>query len=150
VHLLPPARLLLVLPADAGAAEAYDAFRAAAIKAFTQPPNAAPDRSGASFCPHLLPAALPGPAVEGQREPALRGLIRFTEDWTPVLLSFAPTEPSPGETSHRARLLHLRTQLDDLLTALPPTPGHETDQTDRPTQERRDDGARQERPRMRE
>ncbi|MFF7755509.1 hypothetical protein ACFZCP_41275 [Streptomyces sp. NPDC007971] len=150
VRLLPPARLLLVLPADTGAAEAYDAFRAAAIKAFTPPSKAAPDRSGAGFCPHLLPAALPGPAAEGHREPALRGLIRFTEDWTPVLLSFAPTEPPPGETSQRARLLHLRTQLDNLLTALPPAPCHETDQADRLTQERRDDGERQERPQIHE
>ncbi|MET9386466.1 hypothetical protein ABZY09_36825 [Streptomyces sp. NPDC002928] len=150
VCLLPPARLLLVLPSGAGVEEAYDDFRAAAIKAFTPPPKAAPDRSGVGFCPHMLPTALPGPAAKGHSEPAMRGLIRFTEDWTPVLLSFAPTEPPPGETSHRARLLHLRTQMDHLLTALPPAPGHESDQADRPTQEHRDDGERQESPRIRE
>ncbi|MGW1362926.1 hypothetical protein ACWCQP_36655 [Streptomyces chartreusis] len=136
VHLLPPARLMLVLPAGTRAAEAYDAFRAAAIKEFAPRPEAAPERSSVGFRPYLLPDALPGPAAEGHREPALRGLIRFTDDWTPVLLSFAPT--LPGETSHGVRLRHLRTQLDDLLTALPPAPGHETDQADRPTQERRD------------
>ncbi|GKQ34312.1 hypothetical protein [Streptomyces sp. A012304] len=104
VRLVPPHRLLLLLPTTENAEEAYDAFRAAADTALAALPH-----------PLRLPAAPPADVPEGLREPALLAAVHFTDDWTPALLRFRPVEP--GLTRHE-ELLRLRAELQPLLDRL--------------------------------
>ncbi|MEU2281265.1 hypothetical protein ABZ614_04690 [Streptomyces sp. NPDC013178] len=101
VRLVPPSRLLLVLPAGEGAAESYDAFRAAA----------------AEVLPGLPLPALPPPSVpDDHLEPALRGVIHFAGDQGSAVLTFRPVETP--EPSRHEQLLRIRDELLPLLTRL--------------------------------
>jgi hypothetical protein len=110
VHLLPPSRLLLLVPAEP---DAYKAFRRAAAKAFTDRLGELKRSRGPSFRPPRFPTdpfdrrrAVPS-TLHG---PSLSSAIFFTAGWRPV---FVPLDdPQRGyQASRRERRQQIQTHL---------------------------------------
>ncbi|OEJ49502.1 hypothetical protein [Streptomyces agglomeratus] len=119
VRLLPPSRLLLVLPTHDE--EGYERFRSAAAQAFAKRAASLPEAQRAAFRPPALPPELPPPVTPvADRVPALYGVIHFTNDWAAAILCFDPLSADFAEIPRSTQLLCLRVQLKQLLTHLNP------------------------------
>ncbi|MFI6694658.1 hypothetical protein ACIBLA_23425 [Streptomyces sp. NPDC050433] len=113
VRLLPPARLVLLVLAEAAppnGSSTYDRFRQAVPEAF------------ATRDPRLQPPRLPDcpPLQHPDRltwEPAVRGIVHFDAAWTPEFLRLDPT--ALRALTHLGKVRKLaRTQLEPLLVRL--------------------------------
>jgi hypothetical protein len=120
VRLLPPSRLLLLIPSGI-ADEEYARFRRAATEAFAERRAAFPEADRANFRFPDLPAEPPDPAPPGF-EPALRGAIHFADDWTPATVSFTPLDAPFVEVPRHTQLQRMRTELKPILASLATEP----------------------------
>ncbi|MEV4513911.1 hypothetical protein AB0K00_33755 [Dactylosporangium sp. NPDC049525] len=107
VRQLEPSRLLLFIP-SATSDEEYTRFRDATADAFAE--------RGAALPGNLPPQAPPG------AEPPIRGVIHFTDDWSPTVVSLVPQST---DVPRGAQLLSIQAKLRPILAGLPAeTPVH--------------------------
>ncbi|NUS27406.1 MAG: hypothetical protein HOV92_24690 [Streptomyces sp.] len=122
IRLLPPSRVLLLLPSGADCAEEYARFRQAAVEAFAERAATAPDDERPYASPSWLPISPPH-ASPCPGTTALRGVIHFDSSWQPKVVTFPVVDTSSGAASHgesrHAQLLRIRAQLQPLLPELP-------------------------------
>ncbi|RJL31752.1 hypothetical protein D5H75_18835 [Bailinhaonella thermotolerans] len=116
VRLLPPRRLVLLVPSGEQADEEYASFRAAAGRALTERRAALSGGERAAVADVLLPGELP-PVPDPDREPALRAAIHFDADWTPVVLPFAELGTSFADIPRNTQLERLKEELEAALRA---------------------------------
>jgi nitrate reductase gamma subunit len=119
VRLLPPGRLLLLVPSGEGTDEEYARFRTAARQALAERRAALPADERAAVADVVLPRELPAVPSPG-REPALRAAIHFDGDWTAAVLPFGELNASFAEIPRRTQLHRIK---EELAAVLPqPTP----------------------------
>ncbi|MBB5775383.1 hypothetical protein [Nonomuraea jabiensis] len=114
VRLLPPGRLLLLVPSEEGTEEGYARFRTAAEQALAERRAALSEDERASFTNVILPQELPA-VPDPDREPALRAAIHFDGDWRAAVLPFDELGMSFAEIPRRAQLHRIKEELTVIL-----------------------------------